>query len=150
MVACIILAVISHRLPQMVASMVLGDGHNGANWRFGMMTSFGTGVAITSIAGSAAAAASTAGTSTAAAESRKLEMDRIATGEAAIAAGSSNGSNVSITRPETNATGREGKGLTGSAGISRELSRMQIEGLLRHQTHLATQSHNLRRRQRTR
>jgi P-type conjugative transfer protein TrbL len=105
MVACIILAVIAHRLPQMVAGMVVGGGHNGAIGGVGIMTLLGTGVAVTSMAGSAAAAASTAGGSEAAAESHKLLMDRIAAAEAAMAAGSGgNGNNVSTntTRPDTN------------------------------------------------
>jgi type IV secretion system protein VirB6/type IV secretion system protein TrbL len=113
MVACIILAVIAHRLPQMVAGMVVGGGHNGAIGGVGIMTLLGTGVALTSMAGSAAAAASTAGGSAAAAESHKLLMDRIAAAEAAMAAGSGgNGNNVSTntTRPDTNASAA---GLTG-------------------------------------
>jgi hypothetical protein len=38
--ATIILAVISHRLPHMVAGMVVGGGHNGAIGGVGMMTLF--------------------------------------------------------------------------------------------------------------
>jgi type IV secretion system protein TrbL len=113
MVACIILAVIAHRLPQMVAGMVAGGGHNGAIGGVGIMTLLGTAVAGTSLAGSAAAAASTAGASTAAAESHKLLLDRIAAAESAIAAGSGNGNIVSTnttTRPDTNSADA---GLTG-------------------------------------
>jgi type IV secretion system protein TrbL len=91
MIACIILAVIAHRLPQMVAGMVVGGGHNGAIGGVGIMTLLGAAVAGASLAGSASAAASTAGASTAAAESHKLLLDRIAAAEAAIAAGSGNG-----------------------------------------------------------
>jgi hypothetical protein len=40
MCATIILAVISHRLPHMVAGMVVGGGHNGAIGGVGMMTLF--------------------------------------------------------------------------------------------------------------
>ena len=66
MVACIILAVIAHRLPQMVAGMVVGGGHNGAIGGVGIMALLGTGVAVTSMAGSALAAARMAGVSQAA------------------------------------------------------------------------------------
>jgi type IV secretion system protein VirB6/type IV secretion system protein TrbL len=101
MIASIILLVIAHRLPQMVAGMVVGGGNNGAIGGVGIMTLLGTAVAGTSIVGSAAAAASTAGASTAAAESHKLLLDRIAAAEAAIAAGSSNGNVFTNTRPDT-------------------------------------------------
>ena len=90
MIACIILAVIAHRLPQMVAGMVVGGGHNGAIGGIGIMTLIGTAIAGSSLAGSAGAAASNAGASTAAAESHKLLLDRIAAAEAAIAAGGGN------------------------------------------------------------
>jgi type IV secretion system protein TrbL len=116
MVACIILAVIALRLPQMVAGMVVGGGHNGAIGGVGIMTLLGAAVAGTSLAGSAAAAASTAGASTAAAESHKLLLDRIAAAEAAIAAGSGNGDigfANATTRQDTNAADA-GAGVTGS------------------------------------
>src|SRR6266478_1815430 len=60
MSATIILAVISHRLPHMVAGMVVGGGHNGAIGGIGIMALLGTAVAGTSMIGSAAAAARTA------------------------------------------------------------------------------------------
>ena len=78
MVACIILLVIAHRLPQMVAGMVVGGGHNGAIGGVGIMTLLGTGVAMTSMAGSAAAAARTAGVSQAAVDANQRLLDRIA------------------------------------------------------------------------
>ena len=116
MVASIILLVVAHRLPQMVAGMVVGGGHNGAIGGVGIMTLLGTAIAGTSLAGSAAAAASTAGASTAAAESHKLLLDRIAAAEAAIAAGSGNG-NIGFanatTRQDTNAADA-GAGVTGA------------------------------------
>jgi type IV secretion system protein TrbL len=43
MCATIILAVISHRLPHMVAGMMVGGGHNGAIGGVGMMTLFAGG-----------------------------------------------------------------------------------------------------------
>jgi hypothetical protein len=42
--AVIILAVISHRLPHMVAGMVVGGGHNGAIGGVGVMTLFAAGM----------------------------------------------------------------------------------------------------------
>ena len=77
MVACIILAVIAHRLPQMVAGMVVGGGHNGAIGGVGVMTMLGTGVALTSMIGSAIAAARTAGGSQAANEANNLLLERL-------------------------------------------------------------------------
>ena len=116
MIACIILAVIAHRLPQMVAGMVVGGGHNGAIGGIGIMTLIGTAIAGSSLAGSAGAAASTAGASTAAAESHKLLLDRIAAAEAAIAAGGGNG-NIGFanttTRQDMNAADA-GAGVTGA------------------------------------
>jgi type IV secretion system protein TrbL len=112
MVACIILAVIAHRLPQMVAGMVVGGGHNGAIGGVGIMTLIGTAIAGSSLAGSAAAA----GASTAAAESHKLLLDRIAAAEAAIAAGSgigNIGSANTTARQDPNAA-NTGVGVTGS------------------------------------
>jgi type IV secretion system protein TrbL len=96
MVACIILAVIAHRLPQMVAGMVVGGGHNGAVGGVGIMTAIGGGMALTSIARGMGAAgavgAGAAAVSEGAAASHKLLLDRIAAAEAAIAAGSGGGS----------------------------------------------------------
>src|SRR6202022_2495147 len=51
MCATIILAVISHRLPHMVAGMVVGGGHNGAIGGGGGMTLFGAGLTSASLAG---------------------------------------------------------------------------------------------------
>jgi P-type conjugative transfer protein TrbL len=120
MIACIILAVIAHRLPQMVAGMVVGGGHNGAIGGVGIMTLLGAAIAGSSLAGSAAAAASTAGVSTAAADSHKLLLDRIAAAEAAIAAGSGNGNTGfenTATRQDTNAADA-GAGVTGASRIT--------------------------------
>ncbi|MBV8225710.1 MAG: P-type conjugative transfer protein TrbL, partial [Verrucomicrobia bacterium] len=44
MCATIILAVVSHRIPQMVAGMVVGGGHNGAIGGVGVMTLFAAGM----------------------------------------------------------------------------------------------------------
>jgi type IV secretion system protein TrbL len=104
MVACIILLVIAHRLPQMVAGMVVGGGHNGAVGSVGIMALLGTGIAMTSIAGSAAAAARTAGVSQAAVDANQRLLDRIALLEEANAAGSGNGNNAiqNSIRPDSN------------------------------------------------
>jgi type IV secretion system protein TrbL len=114
MIACIILAVVAHRLPQMVAGMVVGGGHNGAIGGVGIMTLLGAAIAGTSIVGSAAAAARTAGVGTAA-ESHQRLLDRIQATEEATAAGSGNGNFGS-----TNTTARQGAsdaggGVTGAS-----------------------------------
>ena len=104
MVASIILLVIAHRLPQMVAGMVVGGGHNGAVGSVGIMALLGTGVAMTSMAGSAAAAARTAGVSQAAVDANQRLLDRIALLGEANAAGNGNGNDAihNSTRPDTN------------------------------------------------
>jgi hypothetical protein len=104
MVASIILAVIAHRLPQMVAGMVVGGGHNGAVGSVGIMALLGTGIAMTSMAGSAAAAARTAGVSQAAVDANQRLLDRIALLEESNAAGSGNGNDAihNSTRQDTN------------------------------------------------
>ena len=94
MVASIILLVIAHRLPQMVAGMVVGGGHNGAVGSVGIMALLGTGVAMTSMAGSAAAAARTAGVSQAAVDANQRLLDRIALLEEANSAGNGNGNDA--------------------------------------------------------
>jgi type IV secretion system protein TrbL len=103
MVACIILAVVAHRLPQMVAGMVVGGGHNGAVGSVGIMALLGTGIAMTSMAGSAAAAARTAGVSQAAIDANQRLLDRIAVLDDANAAGSGNGNDAihNSTRQDT-------------------------------------------------
>ena len=82
--AVIILAVISHRLPHMVAGMVVGGGHNGAIGGIGMMTLFAagmTGMGVASrLSGNPAAMLATEGVG----EGAKMLQDRIAAAEAAI------------------------------------------------------------------
>jgi type IV secretion system protein TrbL len=109
MIACIILAVIAHRLPQMVAGMVVGGGHNGAIGGIGMMTLLGTGIAATSMAGSAAAAARTAGSSQAAAEANNLLMERIKLLEADNASESGGPRETVVSNPPA----RQEAGITG-------------------------------------
>jgi P-type conjugative transfer protein TrbL len=82
--AVIILAVISHRLPHMVAGMVVGGGHNGAIGGIGMMTLFAagmTGMGLASrLSGNPAAMLTTEGVG----EGAKMLQDRIAAAEAAM------------------------------------------------------------------
>jgi type IV secretion system protein TrbL len=82
LVAVIILAVISHRLPHIVAGMVVGGGTNGAIGGVGIMTLFAAGMTGMSLAGRlGGAAAATAATG--AGESAKMLQDRIAAAEIA-------------------------------------------------------------------
>ena len=82
--ATIILAVISHRLPHMVAGMVVGGGHNGAIGGIGMMTLFAagmTGMGLASrLSGNPAAMLADEGVG----EGAKMLQDRIAAAEAAM------------------------------------------------------------------
>ena len=82
--AVIILAVISHRLPHMVAGMVVGGGHNGAIGGIGMMTLFAagmTGMGVASrLSGNPAAMLASEGVG----EGAKMLQDRIAAAEAAM------------------------------------------------------------------
>jgi type IV secretion system protein TrbL len=94
MIASIILLVVAHRLPQMVAGMVVGGGHNGTIGSVGIMALLGTAVAGTSMIGSAAAAARTAGVSQAAVDANQRLLDRIALLEESNAAGSGNGNDA--------------------------------------------------------
>ena len=82
--AVIILAVISHRLPHMVAGMVVGGGHNGAIGGIGMMTLLAagmTGMGLASrLSGNPAAMLASEGVG----EGAKMLQDRIAAAEAAM------------------------------------------------------------------
>jgi type IV secretory pathway TrbL component len=86
MCATIILAVISHRLPHMVAGMVVGGGHNGAIGGVGMMTLFAGALTSASLAGrlsgNPAAALAMGGVG----EGAKMLQDRITAAEAAMGA----------------------------------------------------------------
>jgi len=92
MCATIILAVISHRLPHMVAGMVVGGGHNGAIGGIGVMTLFAaamTGMGLASrLSGNPAAAVAAEGVG----EGAKMLQDRIAAVEAAMGAQRTQGS----------------------------------------------------------
>ena len=92
MCAAIILAVIAHRLPHMVAGMVVGGGHNGAIGGIGMMTLFAagmTGMGLASrLSGNPAAAVAAEGVG----EGAKMLQDRLAAVEAAMGAQRTQGS----------------------------------------------------------
>ena len=92
MCATIILAVISHRLPHMVAGMVVGGGHNGAIGGIGVMTLFAaamTGMGLASrLSGNPAAAVAAEGVG----EGAKMLQDRLAAVEAAMGAQGTQGS----------------------------------------------------------
>jgi type IV secretion system protein TrbL len=89
MVATIILCCISHRVPHMVAGMVVGSGHHGTVGGIGVMSLVGAGVAGASIvargaAGGPAGVAGGAGAMAAGGAADQLQQ-RIASAEAAMA-----------------------------------------------------------------
>ena len=130
--AVIILAVISHRLPHIVAGMVVGGGANGGIGGVGIMTLFAAGMTGMSLAGRlGGAAAATAATG--AGESAKMLQDRIAAAEiasqnnqatastytsgAGLASGGSSGASSGSTKPTSWYGGRSSSGNpTSSAG----------------------------------
>jgi P-type conjugative transfer protein TrbL len=112
--AVIILAVISHRLPQMVAGMVVGGGHNGAIGGVGIMTLLAAGMTGMSLAGrfggNAAAAAAVGGVG----EGAKMLQDRIAAAEAAMSSQSSQSNMGSQTNNPDTGSGGSASGGPGS------------------------------------
>ena len=111
--AVIILAVISHRLPHMVAGMVVGGGHNGAIGGIGVMTLLAAGMTGMGLAGrlsgNPAAALATEGIG----EGAKMLQDRIAAAEAAMGAQRTSGS----TSADTSGSGSGGPA-TGSSSTT--------------------------------
>jgi type IV secretion system protein TrbL len=107
--AVVILAVISHRLPHMVAGMVVGGGHNGAIGGIGVMTLFAAGMTGMGLAGrlsgNPAAVAATEGVG----EGAKMLQDRIAAAEAAMGAQGTQGSMA------TDTSGGSGGSATGES-----------------------------------
>src|SRR6516162_306018 len=93
--AVIILAVISHRLPNMVAGMVVGGGHNGAIGSVGMMTLFAAGMTGMSFAGRLSGNAAAATAAEGVGEGAKMLQDRIAAAEAAMSSQKSQASMAS-------------------------------------------------------
>jgi type IV secretion system protein TrbL len=110
--AVIILAVISHRLPHMVAGMVVGGGHNGAIGGIGMMTLFAagmTGMGLASrLSGNPAAMLAAEGVG----EGAKMLQDRIAAAETAM--GSQKAQASSFT-----ATSGPGDAMAGAPSVSK-------------------------------
>ena len=118
--AVIILAVISHRLPHMVAGMVVGGGHNGAIGGVGVMTFFAAGMTGMSLAGrlsgNPAAMLATEGVG----EGAKMLQDRIAAAEAAMSGQKSQASSFSATSdgPVVAASASTGSSSSGSGKAS--------------------------------
>src|SRR5215471_875553 len=90
--AVIILAVISHRLPHMVAGMVVGGGHNGAIGGIGVMTLLAAGMTGMGLAGRLSGNPAAALAAEGVGEGAKMLQDRIAAAEAAMGAQRTSGS----------------------------------------------------------
>jgi type IV secretion system protein TrbL len=89
MCATIILAVISHRLPHMVAGMILGGGNNGAIGGVGVMTLLAGGMMGANWAGRLGANPTAPVATDGVGEGAKMLQDRISAVEAAMGAQSS-------------------------------------------------------------
>jgi len=114
MVACIILVVIAHQLPRMVAGMVVGGGHNGAVGGMGVMALIGSAIAAASLAGRVSNAATGA-----VSNSQRLLSDRIQAAEATMSAGSGrNGSSGSNGASESSAAPRPSGGYSAPVAAS--------------------------------
>jgi P-type conjugative transfer protein TrbL len=124
--ATIILAVISHRLPHIVAGMVVGGGHNGAIGGVGVMTLFASGMTGMSLAGrlsgNPAAMLATEG----AGEGAKMLQDRIAAAEAAMSGQNPQASIFSASSYE--AAGASSTSAGSSSSGSGKASRMSCYG----------------------
>lgn len=88
-VAVILLAVIAHKLPQMVSGMVTGSGHNGGIGAIGLMSAIGAAMAASSIARSAAGGA--AGAAAMSAADKLRERMSVLDGSESSGNGSGNG-----------------------------------------------------------
>jgi len=108
MCATIILSVISHRLPHMVAGMVVGGGHNGAIGGVGIMTLMGAGIAGASFAARATGTPVGAAAGAVGDQAHNQLQQRIASAEAAMSAGTGGGTG----QPSTG--GLTGGGSSGS------------------------------------
>jgi P-type conjugative transfer protein TrbL len=114
MVACIILVVIAHQLPRMVAGMVVGGGHNGAVGGMGVMALIGSAIAAASLAGRVSNAATGP-----VSNSQRLLSDRIQAAEATMSAGSGlNGSSGSNGASESSAVPRPSGGYSAPVAAS--------------------------------
>jgi type IV secretion system protein TrbL len=108
MCATIILAVISRRLPQMVAGMVVGGGHNGAIGGVGIMTLLAVAMTGASMAGRAAGNPAAAAATEATGQAAKMLEERIANAEAATSAQRGGGNTLAS---EAGGGGGEGSGV---------------------------------------
>jgi P-type conjugative transfer protein TrbL len=90
-VTVILLAVIAHRLPQMVAGMVTGSGHNGGIGAIGLMSAIGAAFAASSMARSLAAWAAGGAAGAAGMSAADKLRERMSVLETANAAGNGNG-----------------------------------------------------------
>ena len=125
MCATIILAVISHRLPHMVAGMVVGGGHNGAIGGVGIMTLMGAGIAGASLAARATGTPIGAATGAVGDQAHDQLQQRIASAEAAMSAGSGSGAGQpsageGLTTGSSVATGASNVGRAGSSTAMRQ------------------------------
>jgi len=111
--AVIILAVISHRLPHMVAGMVVGGGHNGAIGGIGVMTLLAAGMTGMGLAGRLSGNPTAALATEGIGEGAKMLQDRIAAAEAAMGAQRTSGS----TSADTSGSGSGGPA-TGSSSTT--------------------------------
>ena len=117
----IILAVISHRLPHMVAGMMVGGGHNGAIGSVGMMTLFAAGMTGMGLAGRLSGNAAAAAASEGVGEGAKMLQDRIASAEAAMSSQKSQASMASQANDQGTGSGSAGAGgpSSGGAGLGK-------------------------------
>jgi type IV secretion system protein TrbL len=127
MVATIILAVISHRLPHMVAGMVVGGGHNGAIGGVGIMTLMGAGIAGASLAARATGTPVGVAAGAVGDQAHNQLQQRISAAEAAMSAGSGSGvgqpsvsGGLTTGSSSATGTGSGGQARSGSTGAMRQ------------------------------
>jgi type IV secretion system protein TrbL len=97
-VTVILLAVIAHKLPQMVAGMVTGSGHNGGIGAIGLMSAIGAAFVASSMARSVAAAAAGGPAGAAGMSAADKLRERMSVLETANASGNGGG-NGSVPSP---------------------------------------------------
>jgi type IV secretion system protein TrbL len=127
MCATIILAVISNKLPHMVAGMVVGGGHNGAIGGVGIMTLMGAGIAGASFAARAAGTPAGAAAGAVGDHAHNQLQQRIASAEAAMSAGSGSGvgqplagGGLTAGSSSASGTGSGGQARSGSSAAMRQ------------------------------
>jgi len=115
--AVIILAVISHRLPHMVAGMVVGGGHNGAIGGIGVMTLLAAGMTGMGLAGRLSGNPAAALAAEGVGEGAKMLQDRIAAAEAAMGAQRKPGSTSADTSGPGSGGSATGRSSTTAGGV---------------------------------